>query len=49
MPWIKLLRKTRDDRGLAGVKIIARDCGWQIADLMEQDAALKSAIYAVAG
>jgi galactosylceramidase len=47
VPWIKLLRKTLDDRGLAGVKIIARDCGWQIAELMEQDAALKSAIYAV--
>src|ERR1039458_487896 len=41
VPWIKSLRKTLDRRGLTGVKIIARDCGWQITELMEQDAELK--------
>ena len=47
VPWIKLLRKTLDSRGLTGVKIIARDCGWGIVDLMEQDAELKNAIGVV--
>jgi Glycosyl hydrolase family 59/Galactocerebrosidase, C-terminal lectin domain/F5/8 type C domain len=46
VPWIKLLRKTLDGRGLPEVKIIARDCGWGIVDLMERDAELKNAIYA---
>ena len=47
VPWIKLLRKTLDRRGLTGVKIIARDCGWQITELMDQDAELKRAIDVV--
>jgi galactosylceramidase len=47
VPWIKLLRQTLDHRGLTGVKIVARDCGWKIAELMEQDAELKNAIDVV--
>ncbi|MGO8747510.1 MAG: discoidin domain-containing protein [Thermoguttaceae bacterium] len=54
VPWIKLLRKTLDSRGLTGVGIIARDLDggrdqartWRIADLMEQDPELKKAVYA---
>ena len=54
VPWIKLLRKTLDSRGLTGVGIIARDLDggrdqartWRIVDLMEQDPELKKAIYA---
>jgi galactosylceramidase len=54
VPWIKLLRRTLDSRGLSGVKIIARDLDvgrdqprtWRIVDLMEQDPELKKAIYA---
>jgi galactosylceramidase len=47
VPWIKLLRQTLDRRGLSSVKIVARDCGWKIAELMEQDADLKNAVAVV--
>ncbi len=47
VPWIKLLRQTLDRRGLPGVKIVARDCGWKIAELMDQDAELKNDIDVV--
>jgi galactosylceramidase len=47
VPWIKILRQTLDRRGLSGVKIVARDCGWKIAELMEQDGELKKVIDVV--
>ena len=47
--WIKLLRKTLDDNGLASVKICAADqfhpeAQWAIADDMLKDASLSNAI-----
>lgn len=46
--WIKLLRRTLDDKGLGKVRIIAPDFfNWEIADSMAKDEDLKNAIYAL--
>ena len=46
--WIKLLRKTLDNKGLEHVRIIAPDTfDWGIAELMMKDKTLNDAIYAV--
>ncbi len=51
--WIKLLRKTLDEHGLANVRIVASDMNgpvhkmWEIADSMLADPELAKAIYAI--
>ena len=51
VPWIKLLRKTLNGRGLSALRIIACDDyelgGWLIVNELVKDAELKKAIYAV--
>ena len=49
LEWIKLLRKTLDKAGLQNVGIAAADFfGWGLAEQINKDPALKSAIHAVA-
>jgi hypothetical protein len=49
--WIKLLRRTLDERGLSAVKIVAADQiaseAWTIVTQMQADPALEAAIHAV--
>ncbi len=45
--WIKLLRKTLDEKGLQNVKIVANDLEWEIADSMAIDKGLEKAVYAI--
>ena len=49
LEWIKLLRKTLDKAGLQNGGIAAADFfGWGLAEQINKDPALKSAIHAVA-
>lgn len=48
VPWIKLLRKTLDARGLGRIGIIADDgFGWEFAEEVAKDAELKKILRAV--
>ncbi|XP_067656744.1 galactocerebrosidase-like isoform X2 [Haliotis asinina] len=42
--YIKILRKTLDDNGLSNVRIVAADGGWGIANDIQKDSVLASAI-----
>ena len=48
MEWIKLLRKTISNNGLAEIKIIAADVfDWNIANDMKNNPELNDAVYAI--
>ncbi|XP_046548414.1 galactocerebrosidase-like isoform X2 [Haliotis rubra] len=44
IPYIKILRKTFDDNGLSNVRMVAADGGWGIANDIQKDSVLASAI-----